>query len=40
MDRAEFGAYTKKTIEAIGSDSIRFFTTIGDIVENYEIDRH
>jgi hypothetical protein len=35
MDRTEFEAYTQKTIEALGSESIRFFTTIGDIVEYF-----
>jgi hypothetical protein len=35
MDCAEFDAYTRKTVEALGSDSIRFFTTIHDIVEYF-----
>jgi hypothetical protein len=35
MDCAEFEAYTRKTIKALGSDSIRFFTTIHDIVDYF-----
>jgi hypothetical protein len=32
---AEFEACTRKTIKALGTDSIRFFTTIHDIMEYF-----